>query len=165
MKAAEILTAPEPSLAHPLPQHQVIFNRPDTCHVPCEGLLMFPQRINHHVPVTLFWETAESSVHNKVNLPLDKWLASFPAFPDFSAEFSSCPRYSSLPGLALPAPSALSAKGFRQVHLLLFPIPCRIDLVRTLFWKDSINDKRFIDRRGPFLLPDNYTESLGCNFP
>lgn len=90
----------------------------------------------------------------------NKYLALFLAFPDFSAEFPFTP--ARLSPSALPA---LQAKEFRQIHLLLFPIPCCIDFILMLLLKDTtVNDKWFIDCESYFLLPDEYTESLGCNF-
>lgn len=118
------------------------------------------------MPVIIFGETAESLVHNDhINFPLDKYLAEFPASTDFPAEFLSLPwlfipaRLSTASPLALSAPRAQEC---RQVHLL--PILCCTELALTLFLKGSGNDKWVIDHRGPFLLPDNYTETLGCSF-
>lgn len=121
------------------------------------------------MPVIIFGETAESLVHNnRINFPLDKYLAKFPTFTDFPAEFLSLPRLFIPARLSTASPSALSAlsapgaQECRQVHLL--PILCCTELPLTLFLKGSGNDKWVIDRRGPFLLPDNYAETLGCSF-
>lgn len=55
-------------------------------------LRTFLQHANRDVAVMIFRETAESLGHkNKINFPLDKSLADFLTFPDFSTEFLFLP--------------------------------------------------------------------------
>lgn len=100
------------------------------------------------MPVIIFWETAESLVHNNsINFPLDKHLAEFPTFTEFPAEFLSLPQFLVPARLSTASPSALSGTGM-QLHLL--PILCCTELTLGQPQKGSVNDKWVIDRRGPF---------------
>lgn len=90
------------------------------------------------------------------SLLINIWLGSQPSQIS-QLSFSPCPDSSFLPGSALPAHQEC-----RQVQLL--PILCCTELTLRLSQKGSVHDKWVIDRRGPFLLPENYIETLGCSF-
>lgn len=142
----------------------VIFNRHGTCQVTCQSLPTVLQHTNNNNKNTTMCLLLSSGKQLKAlfittvstSLLINIWLGSQPSQIS-QLSFSPCPDSSFLPGSALPAHQEC-----RQVQLL--PILCCTELTLRLSQKGSVHDKWVIDRRGPFLLPENYIETLGCSF-